>query len=124
MKMVSRNTAPEKYHPSVIKAVYHAKDFMNADIKHHLKIKKLARQAGTNECTLKKGFKDIFNISVYQYLLQQRMDHALILITETRQKETEIAWQCGYETLSGFVTSFHKYFGQKPGDVRKDAQNC
>ncbi|MDB5277295.1 MAG: AraC family transcriptional regulator [Ferruginibacter sp.] len=122
MKTVASIHAPEKHPPSVIKAVYQARDLMTADISFHLALKSLARQAGTNEYTLKKGFKAIFKSSVYQYLLRIRMERALKLITETKYKETSIAEQCGYETLSGFVTSFHKYYGQKPGDIRKNAQ--
>ncbi|MDN3654064.1 AraC family transcriptional regulator [Ferruginibacter paludis] len=122
MKTVASIHAPEKHPPSVIKAVYQARDLMTADISFHLALKSLARQAGTNEYTLKKGFKAIFKTSVYQYLLSIRMERALKLITETNHKEASIAEQCGYETLSGFVTSFHKYYGQKPGDIRKNAQ--
>ncbi len=122
MKTISLITSTEKYPLSVIKSVHNAKDFMNADISLHLVLKKLAKQSGTNEYTLKKAFKAIFKISVYQYLLKTRMEHALKLIAETTCKETVIAEQCGYETLSGFITTFHKYFGQKPGDVRKYLQ--
>lgn len=106
------------YPPSVIKSVSMAKEIMNADIKDHLVLKSLARRVGTNECTLKRCFKDLFNTTIYQYLLKQRMDKAFLLITSSNYRLKEIAVQCGFETLSGFTTSFHKYYGIRPGDLR------
>lgn len=119
MKAPDIISVTEKHPPSVIKSVYHAKDFMNTHIDHHLVLKSLALRAGTNEYTLKKGFKDILKTSVYQYLLKIRMEYALQLITGTNKNETEIARLCGYKTLSGFVTTFHKYHGNRPGVLRK-----
>jgi len=91
---------------------------MNADIKDHLALKIPAMRAGTNEFTLKKAFKELFNTTVYQYLLKQRMDKAFMLITSSNYSIKEIAAQCGFRTLSGFITSFHKYYGIRPGDLR------
>lgn len=101
------------------KPIYLALHIMNEDISHHIKLKQLARQSGTNECTLKKGFRELFNISVYQYLLKNRMKKATALLQNPTLKQIDIATQCGYESLAGFVTAFRKYHGQTPGEHRK-----
>ncbi|MEO6733995.1 MAG: AraC family transcriptional regulator [Ferruginibacter sp.] len=118
MKTALAHSASGIYPPTVIKAIRNAQDLMNADLKTHLVLRNLARRVGTNEFTLKKGFKEVFNTTVYQYLLKQRMNKAFILVTSSNLKLKEIAAQCGFETLSGFSTSFTKYYGIRPGGLR------
>ena len=99
--------------------VFTALSIIHRDISNHIILKQLAKQSGTNECTLKKGFRAVLNISVYQYLLQCRMNRASSLLKTTLAKEKDIAVECGYESLAGFVTSFKKYHGITPGELRK-----
>jgi AraC-like DNA-binding protein len=105
---------------SKVKPIYTALHLINEDVSNHIKLKQLARQSGTNECTLKKGFRELFNISVYQYLLKSRMLKAVALLQNPTLKQIDIATQCGYESLAGFVTAFRKYYGQTPGEHRKN----
>lgn len=95
------------------------KSIIEADISKHFILKQLAQKAGTNEFSLKKGFKHLFKTTIYQHLLTTRMIKAYELLLETNLKVKEIAKQCGYETLSGFITSFRKYYGVLPGHLRK-----
>jgi AraC-like DNA-binding protein len=110
---------PEVFPFSVVRSIRQARDFMNNEIRQHLSIKELAKRSGTNEYCLKKGFKALYQVSVYQYLLLNRMEYASQLLKTTSLKEKEIAWCCGFETLSGFVTTFKKYYGTCPREQRK-----
>ncbi len=104
--------------PTVVRSVFSARELINDDVSNHIVLKDLARHSGTNECTLKRGFKSVFRISVYQYLLKKRMRYAKHLLLVTDLKEREIAIMCGYESLAGFVTTFRRYFGCRPGQLR------
>lgn len=91
---------------------------MSEDISRHIPLKDLANKAGTNECTLKKRFKEMLHVTIYQYLVDQRMKKAYFLLTNTRLKELDIAMECGYESLPGFISTFRRYYGVSPGSVR------
>jgi len=104
--------------PTVLRSVISARELINADVSNHILLKDLAHHSGTNECTLKRGFKNIFKTSVYQYLLKKRMRYAKHLLQSTDLKEREIAALCGYESLAGFVTTFRRYFGFRPHQLR------
>lgn len=104
--------------PTVVRSVFSARELINSDISDHVLLKELACYSGTNECTLKRGFKRIFKITVYQYLLKKRMRLAKHLLQSTNLKEREIALLCGYESLAGFVTTFRRYFGYSPHQLR------
>jgi len=107
---------------SARRAALHARDIIKTDISRHLVLKDLARKTTTNECTLKKEFKKLFNITVYQYLLQCRMHHAGKLLQNTLLPVKGIAIECGYQTTAGFINSFKRYYGVSPGQLRR--KNC
>jgi AraC-like DNA-binding protein len=104
--------------PTVVRSVFSARELINSDVSNHILLKELAHRSGTNECTLKRGFKHLFKTSIYQYLLKKRMRYAKRLLQSTDMKEREIAILCGYESLAGFVTTFRRYFGVKPRQLR------
>lgn len=106
------------YSSLVTRSAFAAVELIDRDVSHHFLLKDLAHYSGTNECTLKRGFKIIFKITVYQYLLKKRMRHAKHLLESTDLKEREIAVLCGYESLAGFVTTFRRYFGSSPHQLR------
>ena len=105
--------------PSVARSAFAVMEIMDADISNHIPLKDLARNVCTNECTLKKTFKYIFKITVYQYLLKRRMVYAENLLQTTSLLERDIALLCGYQSLAGFITSFRKYFGYSPGEFKR-----
>ena len=115
-KMISLRAS---YPCSIRRSALSAMEFINKDISNHILLKQLANKTGTNECTLKKIFKNIYSTTVYQFLLKKRMEHADYLLQTTHLKIKEIAIQCGYESSSGFITTFRKYFGTSPGELRK-----
>jgi len=104
--------------PTVVRSIFSARELINSDVSNHILLKELAHHSGTNECTLKRGFKRLFKTSVYQYLLKKRMRYAKHLLQSTNLKEREIAAMCGYESLAGFVTTFRRYFGSSPHQLR------
>jgi AraC-like DNA-binding protein len=110
---------PADFPLAVTRPIYTAFSLINADISTHIILKQLAKKAGTNEYHLKRGFREIFNTSVYQYLLECRMNKAELLVRNSTIPQKDIAVQCGYETPAGFVTAFRKHFGKPPGEWRK-----
>lgn len=120
-KMVSIDK--EKYSGSSTQAAMRARKLMCKDISRHLVLKDLARRAGTNECSLKREFKNLFNTSVYQYLLFERMKRARRLLVNTRLPVKCIAYCCGFESLAGFINTFRRLYHISPGAFRKQPMN-
>jgi AraC family transcriptional regulator, transcriptional activator of the genes for pyochelin and ferripyochelin receptors len=89
----------------------------------HLKtpptISELARLVGTNEGKLKKGFKRLYNASIYNVIQDERLNKAKILIAENRYSVKEIAKLVGYNHAGHFTSKFKKKFGMLPKDYLK-----
>lgn len=114
-----RNVPPIPFLPyRVIQSVNKAKQLIDADISRHIPIRHLAREVCTNEYTLKHSFKIVYRTTIYQHLLAERMLRANQLLSCSDALEKDIARQCGFQKLSGFVSSYKRYYGRTPGQFR------
>jgi AraC-like DNA-binding protein len=77
-------------------------------------LNELAKQIGLNECTLKRGFRQLFGTTVFGYLYQRRMEYARQLLLEREMNVKEVATLVGYTIQSRFATAFRKKFGINP----------
>jgi AraC-like DNA-binding protein len=70
-----------------------------------------------NECYLKKGFKEMFGTTIFDFYQSQRMEHAKYLLYEKGISVTEVSSLLGYSSISHFSTAFKKHTGLKPCEL-------
>jgi AraC family transcriptional regulator len=80
-------------------------------------IKELSRKVAINECYLKKGFKEMFGTTIFDFYQSQRMEHAKYLLYEKGLSVTEVSMMLGYSSISHFSTAFKKHTGLKPCEL-------
>jgi AraC-like DNA-binding protein len=80
-------------------------------------IKELSRKVAINECYLKKGFKEMFGTTIFDFYQSQRMEHARYLLYEKGLSVTEVSMLLGYSSISHFSTAFKKHTGLKPCEL-------
>ena len=81
----------------------------------------LALRVGTNECTLKAGFKEAFRTTVFNYLFDYRMNIAIHYLLDTNKSIGEVAGLVGYEHQAHFCTAFKRKFNVTPSEYRLKA---
>lgn len=81
-----------------------------------LSIRELAHRVGINEFKLKKGFQELFGITVFELVRKERMEKALQLLDTGRMNVGEAASALGYSNMSNFAAAFRKQYGRNPGD--------
>lgn len=74
----------------------------------------LATQLGTNETALQREFKAEIGQTIFQYVLQRRMQAARILIRDRHLAISQVAYQVGYNNPANFSTAYKRYFGRSP----------
>ena len=82
-----------------------------------LTIKELSRKVAINECYLKKGFKELFGTTIFDFYQSQRMEHARYLLYEKGLSVTDVSILLGYSSISHFSTAFKKHTGLKPCEL-------
>lgn len=104
-----------KYHADKI---YQAKAIIEENISQPCSLIDLAHLVGTNECTLKKGFRALLDTSVYSYWNDLKMQKAYTMLQESDTSIADIALDTGFKTPQHFSTAFKKKYGITPGKVR------
>ena len=94
-----------------------AREILLDHISEPLTIKELSRKAAINECYLKKGFKEMFGTTIFDFFQSQRMEHARYLLYEKGLSVTDVSLLLGYSSISHFSTAFKKHTGLKPCEL-------
>lgn len=116
------NRRPSRYNytPYEKACIIKAEKILTADISQKpLSLPMLAQACSISEYKLKEGFRQIFGASVFEYLLEARMQKARNLILETNEPLKSICVQTGYSRITNFITAFRKRFGYTPGSLRR-----
>ncbi|MBS1744462.1 MAG: helix-turn-helix transcriptional regulator [Bacteroidetes bacterium] len=94
-----------------------AREILLQHIGEPITIKALSRKVAINECYLKKGFKEIFGTTIFDFYQGQRMEHAKYLLYDKGLSVTEVSLILGYSSISHFSTAFKKHTGIKPCEL-------
>ncbi|HVK97932.1 MAG TPA: AraC family transcriptional regulator [Flavisolibacter sp.] len=94
-----------------------ARQILLKHIGEPITIKQLSKKVAMNECYLKKGFKEMFGATIFEFYQSQRMEHAKYLLYEKGLNVTEVSSILGYSSISHFSTAFKKHTGLKPCEL-------
>ena len=94
-----------------------AREILLQHIGEPITIKELSRKVAINECYLKKGFKELYGTTIFDFYQSQRMEHARYLLYEKGLTVTEVSMMLGYSSISHFSTAFKKQTGLKPCEL-------
>lgn len=92
-------------------------------IRNHLdeelpSLKEMAHDFGTNEYKLKNGFKELNGMTVFQFLKEERLRKAHILVEFSNKSFKEIAKMVGFKSGTHFSREFNKRFRYRPKVLR------
>ena len=94
-----------------------AREIIDNHFLHPLTIAQIAEQCFLSETKLKHGFKICFNCTVYEYIVEKRMEMAYRLLQSGKYKVKDVVWMVGYTNASHFIDAFKKRYGVTPGEI-------
>jgi AraC family transcriptional regulator len=97
--------------------IVRARSILIEHIGDPITIRELSRKVAINECYLKKGFKEMFGTTIFDFYQNQRMEHARFLLYEKGLSVSEVSALLGYSSISHFSTAFKKHTGIKPCEL-------
>jgi AraC family transcriptional regulator, transcriptional activator of the genes for pyochelin and ferripyochelin receptors len=97
--------------------LYAVKDYIDNAYLEDFSLKDLTYKYGLNEFKLKKGYKQLFQTTVFGHVHQLRMKKAQTLLQNKAMNVSEAAFFIGYNNVSSFCTEFKKRFGYSPGKM-------
>lgn len=79
------------------------------------KLKELSKIVLLNELQLKKGFKEIYGVTIRAYIIELKMKAAKTLLIDNSVNET--AGMLDYKSVSHFIASFKKHYDFTPKQI-------
>jgi AraC-like DNA-binding protein len=99
-----------------------ARDYLFQNFSKDISLQQLADHCCVSLFHFSRIFKSIMNASPHQYLTELRLSNAKLLLQSTQQSVTEIAFQCGFNSLEHFATLFRQRFKTSPTSIRGNAK--
>lgn len=105
----------------VEKAVYHIQNHLGGP----LHLEDVAYQVGLSRAHFSRQFKEAVGCTFTEYVNRVRIVQARDLLQRPAMRISDIAFTCGFQSLSQFNRVFQKYTGQTPSAFRRDGeQSC
>jgi AraC family transcriptional regulator of arabinose operon len=98
-------------------------DYMAWNRFEQLKVSQIADHFGYNAKYLSHLFSTIAGVSLKQFIMQQKIEAASFLLTDTNQTVNEIALQLGYHDSQHFMKSFKQMTNLTPTEFRNASAN-
>lgn len=78
----------------------------------------LAESVGTNSKRLNEAFRQCVGVTVFEYLREERMREACLLLSGTGLSIQDIAMEVGFTSGANFSTAFRDRYGLSPSQYR------
>lgn len=94
---------------------------VRAEFARELSLEECARQLHVSTGHLSRLFHQSTGLRFVEYVARVRADHARTMLRSTGRPITEIAFACGFQSLSQFNRTMRQQFGRTPRDLRREA---
>ncbi|MVM33968.1 helix-turn-helix domain-containing protein [Spirosoma sp. HMF4905] len=109
-----------KLHPDDKQKLYQLNELIQTTGELTYSLPELASEFGLNIDKLKKGYKQLFNQTIFGHVHELRMQKAKELLQRTNQSIGEISLLTGYKNQQHFSKAFKDRFGTLPRDIRRE----
>lgn len=99
-------------------SIVHAYEYLLSHLSDPPSLQQLASIAGINTFKLKKGFKELYDNTVFGCLNEARLQQAREQLLDGVQIK-QLAEELGYSSVQHFSTAFRKKFGVPPGQAQR-----
>ncbi|MGP1562669.1 helix-turn-helix domain-containing protein, partial [Filifactor alocis] len=103
-------------------AIISVSNYINDHYAEDIRIDFLAQIACMSQAKLKYVFKDVYHMSIQQYIVTRRITHAEHLLRDTVLPVSQIAEMVGYKYISSLSDMFKQHTGMKPTEYREKMQ--
>ena len=90
-------------------------DYVDSRMTGKLSLSDAAGLVGLTESTFSRWFSKQNGISFKKYVMARRIEYAVRLLDTTDRKVIDVAYECGFDSISGFYDTFRKITGTTPG---------
>lgn len=98
---------------------YQFREVIDAHLFEDVRLNDLAVIAGLSLSSFKRKFRTVFGTSPNRYITEKRLERARHLLEHTRQRISDIAYDCGFNDLGYFSKKFSAVYQLAPTAYRR-----
>ena len=107
-----------EHQPAEPESITKARKYVRDNLTEHISLEEAAQAAGLSTHHFCKVFRKIVGITFIDYVNRARVDLARDRLLNPHARISEIAFDCGYQSLSQFNRCFRAVTGENPTDYR------
>ena len=93
-------------------------DYIQTHIDRDLSLAELAETLNLSPTYFASAFKQAIEVSPHQYVIQQRVERAKLMLSKTDLAIADIALQVGFSSQSHLTQQFKRLTGMTPKQIR------
>ena len=117
---IKENSIRTQHREEIRNHLTHLRESIRKEPGKPWKVEQMCRIAGMGKSTLQKQYKSCFGKSIFEELIQFRVELAKHLLKDTTLSLGEITEKCGYSSESYFMKQFKSITGTTPSGFRKN----
>lgn len=94
------------------------KTTINSNLYSSLSVDEFAKLCGMSTSSFKRKFQEIYQESPKKYISKMKLQKASEMLKSNDYRISDIAYDCGYETISTFNRAFKSFFEKSPTEYR------
>ena len=102
--------------------LWRARRFIDECYDLPLDLAEISKQACLSRYHFLRLFRDAFETTPHQYLIQRRIEKAKELLRVRNLSVTDVCFEVGFESLGSFSSLFHRCVGHAPANYRRREQ--
>lgn len=99
---------------------YDFKTIINKNILSSLSLNEFAKLCGMSLATFKRTFAKYYSESPKKYIVSKKIEKASQLLSDPQNRISDIAYDCGFDTVKSFNRNFKSKLGISPSEFRKN----
>ena len=118
--MSNKENVHSPIHLNEISLVERIAIYIGQNYKNPIKVAEIGEAVGLHPDYANAIFKKAFGCTLSDYITEERVSNAKRKLVATDKSITEIAFECGYNSISRFNEAFLKMNGCTPREFRKN----
>lgn len=103
--------------PAQDKSMLQILEYIDQNITQPISLKEIAPRMNMTESAFSRRFLKMTGTTFRKYVMLKRIEYALLLLETTDLKVIDIAFECGFSSISGFYDTFKKITGTTPNKI-------
>ncbi|MCV9878441.1 helix-turn-helix transcriptional regulator [Brenneria izbisi] len=98
--------------------IHQVRDMLESGAADLLSIAEIAQSVNMSESTLQRHFRQTFNMTVFEYLRNCRLQRAMLALKKDGVGIAQAASLAGYNSPANFATALRRAYGVTPGQLK------